>query len=142
MCRNFNCRILRNISSSSEAVDFALLKDGKLIELHKEEEQSNFQVGDIFIAKIRKPVAGLNAAFVNVGYEKDAFLHYHDLGPNLTSYLKFIKLVSTGKLKDFSLKNFQFEKEINKDGTVADILSANQSLLVQVVKEPDRKSVV
>jgi ribonuclease G len=124
------------IRSNPDAVDFALLKDGKLIELHKEEEKSNFQVGDIFIAKIRKPVAGLNAAFVNVGFEKDAFLHYHDLGPNLASYLKFIKLVSAGKLKDFSLKNFQFEKEINKDGTVADILSANQSLLVQVVKEP------
>ena len=69
------------IRSSSDFVDFALLKDGKLIELHKEEEKSNFQVGDIFIAKIRKPVAGLNAAFVNVGFEKDAFLHYHDLGP-------------------------------------------------------------
>jgi hypothetical protein len=58
------------IRSSSDFVDFALLKDGKLIELHKEEEKSNFQVGDIFIAKIRKPVAGLNAAFVNVGFEK------------------------------------------------------------------------
>ena len=57
----------------------------------------------------------LNAAFVNVGYEKDAFLHYHDLGPQLASYLKFIKLVSAGKIKDFSLKNFQFEKEIDKD---------------------------
>ena len=124
------------IRSSSEAVDFALLKDGKLIELHKEEEKSNFQVGDIFIAKIRKPVAGLNAAFVNVGFEKDAFLHYHDLGPNLSSQLKFIKLVSAGKLKDFSLKTFQFEKEIDKDGTVTDVLSANQSVLVQLVKEP------
>ena len=124
------------IRSSSEAVDFALLKDGKLIELHKEEETSNFQVGDIFIAKIRKPVAGLNAAFVNVGFEKDAFLHYHDLGPNLASQLKFIKLVSAGKLKDFSLKTFQFEKEIDKDGIITDILSANQSVLVQVVKEP------
>ena len=124
------------IRSSADAVDFALLKDGKLIELHKQEETSNFQVGDIFIAKIRKPVAGLNAAFVNVGYEKDAFLHYHDLGPSFASYLKFIKLVSAGKLKDFSLKNFQFEKEIDKDGAVADILNANQSILVQVVKEP------
>ncbi|MBS7785963.1 ribonuclease E/G [Flavobacterium sp. CYK-55] len=124
------------IRSSSEAVDFALLKDGKLIELHKEEEQNNFQVGDIFIAKIRKPVAGLNAAFVNVGFEKDAFLHYHDLGPNLSSQLKFIKLVSTGKIKDFSLKNFQFEKEIDKDGAIADVLGTNQSVLVQVVKEP------
>ena len=106
------------IRSSADAVDFALLKDGKLIELHKEKETSNFQVGDIFIAKIRKPVAGLNAAFVNVGYEKDAFLHYHDIGPSFASYLKFIKLVSTSKLKDFSLKNFKFEKEIDKDGTV------------------------
>ena len=83
------------------------------VSVHKEEEKSNFQVGDIFIAKIRKPVAGLNAAFVNVGHDKDAFLHYHDLGPNLASQLKFIKLVSAGKIKDFNLKNFQFEKEIN-----------------------------
>ena len=124
------------IRSGEDAVDFALLKDGKLIELHKEEEKSNFQVGDIFIAKIRKPVAGLNAAFVNLGHEKDAFLHYHDLGPNLASQLKFIKLVSAGKLKDFSLKNFQFDNEIDKDGTITDVLSANQSILVQVVKEP------
>jgi ribonuclease G len=124
------------IRTSSNAVDFALLKDGKLIELHKEEETSDFQVGDIFIAKIRKPVAGLNAAFVNVGFDKDAFLHYHDLGPNLSSQLKFIKLVSAGKIKDFSLKSFQFEKEIDKDGAISDVLSSNQSILVQVVKEP------
>lgn len=124
------------IRSDSGVVDFALLKDGKLIELHKERETSNFQVGDIFIAKIRKPVAGLNAAFVNVGYEKDAFLHYQDLGPNLISQLKFIKLVTTGKLKDYSLKNFQFEKEITKDGSIADIIASNQSILVQVMKEP------
>jgi ribonuclease G len=125
------------IRSGSEAVDFALLKDGKLIELHKEEEQkSGFQVGDIFIAKIRKPVAGLNAAFVNLGFEKDAFLHYHDLGPNLPSMLKFTKLVSGGKLKDFSLKNIKFDEEIDKDGSIVDVLSANQSVLVQIVKEP------
>jgi ribonuclease G len=124
------------IRSSSDTVDFALLKDGKLIELHKEEEKSNFQVGDIFIAKIRKPVAGLNAAFVNVGFEKDAFLHYHDLGPHLASQLKFIKLVTTGKVKDFSLKNFQFEKEIDKNGSITDVINANQSILVQIVKEP------
>ncbi|MFA7446581.1 MAG: ribonuclease E/G [Flavobacteriaceae bacterium] len=128
------------IRSGSNAVDFALLKDGKLIELHKEEDKKDvgntFNVGDIFIAKIRKPVAGLNAAFVNLGFEKDAFLHYHDLGPNLASLQKFIKLVSTGKLKDYSLKNFSFEKEIDKNGTITEVLSANQSVLVQVVKEP------
>ena len=126
------------IRTNSDAVDFALLKDGKLIELHKEEEKkdtgNSFNVGDIFLAKIRKPVAGLNAAFVNIGYDKDAFLHYHDLGPNLPSLMKFIKLVSTGKTKDFSLKNFAFDSQIDKDGLITDILSANQSILVQVVK--------
>ena len=124
------------IRSSSEDVDFALLKDGKLIELHKDEGGNDFSVGDVFIAKIRKTVPGLNAAFVNVGYEKDAFLHYHDLGPKLPSLLKFTKRVSTGKLKDFSLKNFPFEKDIDKNGSIADVLKSNQSLLVQIVKEP------
>lgn len=124
------------IRSSSTSVDFALLKDGKLIELHKDEEDNQFSVGDIFIAKIRKTVSGLNAAFVNVGYEKDAFLHYHDLGPQLPTLLKFVKRVSTGKLKDFSLKNFPTEKDIDKNGKIADAVKSNQSILVQVVKEP------
>ena len=124
------------VRSNSNAVDFALLKDGKLIELHKDEDNNNFNVGDILIAKVRKPVTGLNAAFVNVGYEKDAFLHYHDLGPQLASMLKFIKRVSTGKLRDYSLKNFPFEKDIDKHGTINNVIKANQSLLVQIVKEP------
>ncbi|QCX02172.1 ribonuclease E/G [Aggregatimonas sangjinii] len=124
------------VRSSSDAVDFALLKDGKLTELHKDEDNNNFAVGDIFLAKIRKPVTGLNAAFVNVGYEKDAFLHYHDLGPQLSSMLKFLKGVSTGRIKDYSLKNFPFEKDIDKNGVITDVVKANQSLLVQIVKEP------
>lgn len=124
------------IIRSGSSTDFALLKDGKLIELHKEEDDSNFSVGDIFIAKIRKVVPGLNAAFVNVGYEKDAFLHYHDLGPQVSSLLKFIRRVSTGKLKDYSLDNFPSEKDIDKHGVVNNVLKSNQSLLVQIVKEP------
>ena len=124
------------IRSSSQEVDFALLKDGKLIELHKEEEDTKFAVGDIFLAKIRKTVPGLNAAFVNVGYEKDAFLHYHDLGPKVLSLLKFVKRVSTGKLKEYSLKDFPFEKEIDKNGGINNALKSNQSILVQIVKEP------
>jgi len=128
------------VRTDSDTVDFALLKDGRLIELHKETELSktgkSFNIGDVFLAKIRKPIAGLNAAFVNIGHEKDAFLHYHDLGSNLLSLMKFIKLVSTGKTKNFSLKNFPLEPEINKAGAIADVLKANQSILVQIVKEP------
>ncbi len=124
------------IRSSSDAIDFALLKDGKLIELHKEENDNNLAVGDVFLAKSKKVLSGLNASFVDVGYKKDGFLHYHDLGPQVASLLKFIKGVSAGKIKDFKLKNFSFEKDINKDGSIVDVLKPNQSILVQVVKEP------
>jgi ribonuclease G len=124
------------VRSSSDIVDFALLKDGKLIELHKDEDDNDFAVGDIFIAKIRKVMPGLNAAFVNVGYEKDGFLHYHDLGPQLPSLVKFIKRVSTGKLRDYDLKDFPLEKDLDKHGKIANAIKSNQSILVQVVKEP------
>lgn len=124
------------VRSGSDSVDFALLKDGKLIELHKDENDHNFNVGDVMIAKIRKPVTGLNAAFVDVGYEKDAFLHYHDLGPQLRSQLNFIKRVRSGRLRDYTLTNFPFEKDIDKHGSIKDVVKANQALLVQIVKEP------
>src|SRR5690625_3618135 len=110
------------IRSNSDAVDFALSKDGKLIELHKEKEGNSFAVGDIFLTKTRKVVPGLNASFVNVCYEKDCFLHYHDLGPEIRSLLKFIKRVSTGKLKEYSLKDFTFEKDIDKNGGIGPVL--------------------
>jgi|SRR5690625_610265 len=124
------------IRSNTDAVDFALSKDGKLIELHKEEKDKNFVVGDIFLAKIRKALPGLNAAFVDVGYEKDGFLHYHDLGPQVSSMLKFLNGVRSGKHKDYDLKDFPLEKDINKDGVITEVLNPNQSILVQVVKEP------
>jgi len=124
------------IRSNSSDIDFALLKDGKLIELNKETNDNKFSVGDIFLAKIGKVLTGLNAAFVNVGYPKDGFLHYHDLGAQVKSLTKFLKLVSTGKYKDYTLKNFKFEGEINKNGSINEVLKSGQNLLVQIVKEP------
>jgi ribonuclease G len=124
------------IRSNSSDIDFALLKDGKLIELNNETGDNKFSVGDIFLAKIGKVLPGLNASFVNVGYPKDGFLHYHDLGAQVQSLNKFLKKVSTGKHKEFTLKNFRFEKDINKDGSINDVLKSGQNLLVQIVKEP------
>ena len=124
------------IRSGSSDIDFALLKDGKLIELNKETNDNKISVGDVFLTKIGKTLTGLNAAFVNVGYQKDGFLHYHDLGAQLLSLSKFIKGVNTGKQKDFTLKNFHFEKDIDKNGNINDVLKTGQDLLVQIVKEP------
>ncbi len=124
------------IRSNSSDIDFALLRDGKLIELNKETNDNKFSVGDIFLAKVGKILTGLNAAFVNVGYPKDGFLHYHDLGAKVNSLNVFIKKVSTGKYKEFTLKNFRFKEEINKNGSINDVLKTGQNLLVQIVKEP------
>jgi len=124
------------IRSNSSAVDFALLKDGKLIELNKEIEDNKFSVGDVFIAKIRKSISGLNASFINIGHEKDGFLHYHDLGPKFLSLIKYIKLVSAGKFNNYLLKNFRYENEIEKNGKIEEFLKPKQSILVQIVKEP------
>ena len=124
------------IQSSSNAVDFALLKDGKLIELHKENEDTKFLVGDIFLADVRKALSGLNAAFVDVGYEKDGFLHYHDLGPQIKTMIQFTKKLKSGKLRNYDLKDFENEKNIDKNGSITDVIHPNQSVLVQVVKEP------
>jgi len=124
------------IRSNSSDIDFALLKDGKLVELHNETLDNNFSVGDIFLSKVKKTLSGLNASFVNVGSEKDAFLHYHDLGPQLSSLKNFTHQVSTGKRKDYTLKNFRTEKDIDKHGKIDDAIKAGQNMLVQVVKEP------
>lgn len=124
------------IRSNSTDIDFALLRDGRLTELHKQEESQDTAVGDIYLTKIGKVLSGLNAAFVNVGTEKDGFLHYHDLGPQLKSMLKFLKESVSGKRKDFLLKNFQTEEDIDKNGSIVDILTPGQNILVQVVKEP------
>lgn len=124
------------IRSNSSDIDFALLKNGKLIELNKEITNNKFSVGDIFLAKIGKVLTGLNASFVNVGYPKDGFLHYHDLGAKFQSFNNFVKKVSTGRYKEFTLKNVRFEKEIYKDGEINEVLKSGQRLLVQIVKEP------
>jgi len=89
------------LSSTPSEVVIALLKDKQLVELHREPKDTKFAVGDIYLGKVRKVLPGLNAAFVDVGYEKDAFLHYFDLGPQVLSLNKFVKRAREGKEKNW-----------------------------------------
>ncbi|PCJ26336.1 MAG: ribonuclease E/G [Flavobacteriales bacterium] len=123
------------IDSSSKEVTIAILRDGKLVELHKENSNNNFSVGDIYLGKVKKIMPGLNAAFVNVGYEKDAFLHYLDLGPKFRSFAKYTKGVVGGKFNRPDL-DFKLEPEIEKSGKIEQTLKSNQNILVQIAKEP------
>jgi len=117
-------------------VDIALLKNKKLIELHHERDNNNFLVGDIFLGTVGKIMPGLNAAFVDVGHEKDAFLHYLDLGPQINSLSKFVRMVRTEKPSTYEISERYLEEDIQKSGKVTQILKRNQQVLVQVSKEP------
>lgn len=121
-------------SRENEAV-IALLQDGKLTELHTESDDDRFSVGDIYVGRVRKLAKGLNAAFVDVGYEKDAFLHYHDLGPQVNSWLSFLKRTQTGK-QHSNITNFQFQPLIEKSGSIDEVLKPGQNIVVQIAKEP------
>jgi len=124
------------VDSRKGSVWLALLKNGKLIELHEESGESNFAVGDIYHGKVRKVVPSLNACFVDVGYEKDAFLHYLDLGPQFQSLNKFTQRTLQGKQNVADLLYFKSEEDIPKDGKIADVVSSSQHIMVQVAKEP------
>ncbi|MBK9512245.1 MAG: Rne/Rng family ribonuclease [Flavobacteriales bacterium] len=124
------------IRSGAGEVSIALLKDKVLAELHRERTERGFAVGDIHIAKVRKVAPGLNAAFVDVGHEKDAFLHYFDLGPQYRNAFKFAKGAVSGTVTSSMLEDWKMDADIPKDGKLADVLSASQSILVQIAKEP------
>lgn len=124
------------IDSTPSEVVIALLNDKRLVELNRERSNNNFSVGDIYLGRVKKVMPGLNAAFVDVGYEKDAFLHYLDLGPQANSFCKYTKLVQTGKQTTSNLMYFKNEPDIEKDGKIGNVLNANQQILIQIAKEP------
>ncbi|HIG33223.1 MAG TPA: Rne/Rng family ribonuclease [Flavobacteriales bacterium] len=123
------------IDSRPSEVVIALLRDGLLIELHKEKHDNNYSVGDIYLGKVRKTTPGLNASFVNIGYEKDGFLHYLDLGPQFNSLKNFTRKAIDKKLNTASLKNFKKEKNLEKDGKINDALKGGDLILTQISKE-------
>ena len=117
-------------------VSIALLEDSRLVSLQKEARNVAYAVGDIYLAKVKKLMPGLNAAFVNVGYEKDAFLHYLDLGSQFSSYSSLLKNLFEDKKRVPQLQKMKLLPDIDKHGTVSDTLEVGQQLLVQIVKEP------
>ena len=124
------------INSTSEKISIALLEDSKLVELNESSLKQQFSVGDIYLAKVKKIMPGLNAAFIDVGYEKDAFLHYLDLGPQFSSLNKYLGQVLSKKGRPMPISKFKRLPDINKHGKINEILKQGQHILVQIAKEP------
>ena len=118
-------------------VEIALLEDKKLVELHSEKADANFAVGDLYLGKVKKLIPGLNAAFVDVGFEKDAFLHYTDLSPYVKSVIKFThQSIQQRKGEPLDFSKFKIEPEIIKTGKINEVFNGKPNILVQILKEP------
>jgi len=125
------------VDVQKEEVSIALLEDSRLVSLQKEARNQAYAVGDIYLAKVKKLMPGLNAAFVNVGYDKDAFLHYLDLGSQFSSYSAFLgKALNKNERIVPQVSKMTLLPDIDKHGTIPDRLTQGQELLVQIVKEP------
>ena len=124
------------INSTKERVSIALLEDGKLVELNQWSLKQKFSVGEIYLAKVKKIMPGLNAAFIDVGYEKDAFLHYLDLGPQFSSMNKYLATAISKKGRPVPVSKFKRLPDINKHGKINEVLKQGQYILVQIAKEP------
>ena len=124
------------IDVRQKEISIALLEDQKLVEYQNEPRSASFSVGNIYMAKVKKLMPGLNACFVDVGYERDAFLHYLDLGNQFSSYEKYLKQVQSDRKKLFPFSKATRQPDLKKDGSVQTTLKVGQEVLVQIVKEP------
>ncbi|MEO6315777.1 MAG: Rne/Rng family ribonuclease [Chitinophagaceae bacterium] len=125
------------INAAPQGVEIAFLEDKKLVELHNEKTDASFAVGDLYLGKVKKLIPGLNAAFVDVGFEKDAFLHYTDLSPYARSLLKFTQTAINDQNENgFDFGQFLVEPEIIKTGKINEVLGGKPNILVQILKEP------
>ena len=124
------------IDVQQKDVSIALLEDKRLVEYQCEPRAVSYSVGNIYIAKVKKLMPGLNACFVDVGFERDAFLHYLDLGTQFNSFEKYLKQVESDRRKLFPFAKATKLPDLKKDGSVQNTLKVGQEVLVQIVKEP------
>lgn len=122
------------INVTSNEITIALFEDKQFVELNKEKCKTGFAVGDIYLGKVKKIMPGLNAAFVNVGYEKDAFIHYLDLGPQFTTQQKLVNILTNNK-KIPNFETMRLDKAMGKNGKISGFIASGQSILVQIAKE-------
>ena len=124
-------KIIFNVTGKCNNV--LLLKNNEITEFHKDSKRGDHVVGDIYLGNVVRVVPSLNAAFVNIGDERDAFLDYSDLSPNIKAILPFVDKAIKGKKVD--INKLDLSVQTSKDGKIEDVLKVNQKVIVQISKE-------
>ena len=126
------------IDVRQDEINMALLENHRLMEYSSESlKGKKFSVGDVYIGRVKKLLPSLNAAFVDIGDEKDAFIHYLDLGMNFRAFDRFVQQIDkrVSDTKAFYRK-FRNDEVLPKDGKIQDFLTVGMPIMVQIVKEP------
>ena len=125
------------VDVSESEVKIALMDNHRLIELNKESSNGHsFTVGDVFLGKVKKVMPALNAAFVDIGDEKEAFIHYLDLGFYFNAFDEFVRKTNSNTNANELFSNIGLGPVLEKDGQIENILKPGQMIVVQIVKEP------
>jgi ribonuclease G len=124
------------VNANKNTIKVALLDGNSLLEYHEFPRDNVLSVGDIYLAKVKKTVPSLNAAFVNINADKEAYLPYIELGPNFNSLNKIMRMGTSGfKLQD-RLSKFKKEELLEKEGKITTVLKKGQDVILQISKEP------
>lgn len=124
------------IDSTPTEVVIALVENKQLVELHREKNNTKHVVGDIFLGRVKKIMPGLNAAFVDVGSEKEGFLHCLDLGQQIKALNRFTNCAINGDKQQLDIGPYKLSEGFSKAAKISSFIKQNQQILVQVVKEP------
>ena len=125
------------VDVTPQEIAIALTEDDRLMEVNREKRGiDTFAVGNIYYGRVKKIMPALNAAFVDVGHEKEAFLHYLDLGSGFLTTQKYVTKVVSDRRRIPEIHKIERQPECTKEGQIGDYLKVGDTLLVQVIKEP------
>ena len=124
------------VNVQPDSIQIAITEDHNLVEYQKDAQEVSFAVGNLYLGRVKKLMPGLNACFVDVGSEKEAFLHYQDLGPQFASLKKYLKQVRANRKKLAPFGKAQFVPFDEKQGNISTALEQGEEIIVQVTKEP------
>lgn len=125
------------VDVTPQEIAIALTENDRLMEVNREKRGiDTFAVGNIYYGRVKKIMPALNAAFVDVGHEKEAFLHYLDLGTEFLTQQKYVTKLMSDKRKIPEIHKIERQPACGKEGQIADYLKVGDTILVQVTKEP------
>ena len=125
------------VDVTSTEVHIALMENHRLIEYNTESSTGNkFTVGDVHLGKVKKILPNLNAAFVDIGDKKEAFIHYLDLGLYFSAFDRFVKESNQNTNLPDLYSRIELGEPLPKEGRIESILKPGQMIVAQIVKEP------